>query len=241
MSTLGWIRRYRGKRPKTSPLIRQGRIDMCRRLLARYPLPEDWSEGNIIWTDEKTFYDVFVGRKGVTVRRDELIRDYRRTRRHGRGKNFWGSFCGSVMGPGFLFPVGSNNNARRYADGPLELIRHFYRQLQTEYGRNIDIMQDNSSVHNSGLVQDLARQWGLPLISWAAWSPDLNPIENLWSIMEGWMEDNYNIEALNEDGQNEAIVAAKDAMPADLLKSLSLSARDRLQLCIEKEGWPLDY
>ncbi|KAJ0126312.1 hypothetical protein HZ326_28139, partial [Fusarium oxysporum f. sp. albedinis] len=43
---------------------------MCRRLLARYPLPEDWSEGNIIWTDEKTFYDVFVGRKGVTVRRD---------------------------------------------------------------------------------------------------------------------------------------------------------------------------
>ncbi|KAH7177147.1 hypothetical protein DER46DRAFT_521740, partial [Fusarium sp. MPI-SDFR-AT-0072] len=26
MSTLGWIRRYRGKRPKTSPRIRQGRI-----------------------------------------------------------------------------------------------------------------------------------------------------------------------------------------------------------------------
>ncbi|KAK2471153.1 hypothetical protein H9L39_17384 [Fusarium oxysporum f. sp. albedinis] len=215
MSTLGWIRRYRGKRPKTSPRIRQGRIDMCRRLLARWPLVQDWSEGNIIWTDEKTFYNVFIGRKGVTVRRSEPMRDYRRARLHGHSQNFWGSFCGSIMGPGFLFPVGYNNNARYYADGPLQLIYSFFRELQTVYSLVVDIMQDNSSVHNSGLVQDLARQWGLPLIGWAAWSPDLNPIENLWSIMEGWIEDNFQVDTLTQDGQNEAIVAARDAIPAD--------------------------
>ncbi|KAG5760909.1 hypothetical protein H9Q73_014379, partial [Fusarium xylarioides] len=139
----------------------------------------DWSEGNIIWTDKKTFYNVFVGRKGVTVCREEPMRDYRRARLHGQSKNFWGSFCGPVMGPGFLFPVGITNNARRYADGPLELIYGFHGQLQTDYSRVVDVMQDNSSIHNSGLIQTLAHQWGLPLISWAAWSPDLNPIENL--------------------------------------------------------------
>jgi hypothetical protein len=214
---------------------------MCRRLLARWPLVQDWSEGNIIWTDEKTFYNVFIGRKGVTVRRSEPMRDYRRARLHGHSQNFWGSFCGSIMGPGFLFPVGYNNNARHYADGPLQLIYSFFRELQTAYSLIVDIMQDNSSIHNSGLIQDLAHQWGLPLISWAAWSPDLNPIENLWSIMEGWIEDNFQVDTLTQDGQNEAIVAARDAIPADLLKSLSLSTRDRLHQCIEKEGWPLDY
>ncbi|KAH7186707.1 hypothetical protein DER44DRAFT_185467 [Fusarium oxysporum] len=132
MSTLGWIRRYRGKRLKTSPRIRQGRIDMCCRLLACWPLVQDWSKGNIIWTNEKTFYNVFISRKGVTVRRSEPMRDYRRARLHGHSQNFWGSFCGSIIGPGFLFP--------------------------TVYSLVVDIMQDNSSIHNSGLVQDLARQ-----------------------------------------------------------------------------------
>ncbi|KAH7144714.1 hypothetical protein DER46DRAFT_630185 [Fusarium sp. MPI-SDFR-AT-0072] len=200
MSTLGWIRRYRGKRPKTSPRIRQGHIDMYRRLLARWPLIQDWSEGNIIWTDEKTFYNVFIGRKGVTVHRSEPIRDYRRARLHGHSQNFWGSFCGSIIGPGFLFPVGYNNNARYYADGPLQLIYSFFRELQTAYS-----------------------------------------LVNLWSIIEGWIEDNFQVDTLTQDGQNEAIIAARDAIPADLLKSLSLSNRDRLQQCIEKEGWPLDY
>ncbi|KAI3560804.1 hypothetical protein IWW34DRAFT_779043 [Fusarium oxysporum f. sp. albedinis] len=59
--------------------------------------------------------------------------------------------------------------------------------------------------------------------------------------MEGWIEDNFQVDTLTQDGQNEAIVAARDAIPADLLKSLSLSTRDRLRQCIEKEGWPLDY
>ncbi|KAG5786512.1 hypothetical protein H9Q71_014459, partial [Fusarium xylarioides] len=67
----------------------------------------DWSEGNIIWTDEKTFYNVFVGRKGVTVRREEPMRDYRRARLHGQSKNFWGPSAALLWDPASYFLSGS--------------------------------------------------------------------------------------------------------------------------------------
>lgn len=48
-------------------------------------------------------------------------------------------------------------------------------------------MQDNSPVHTSGSVTALFARQNFELLNWPPLSPDLNPIENVWSYMEnGW-------------------------------------------------------
>jgi transposase len=41
-------------------------------------------------------------------------------------------------------------------------------------------MQDGTRVHTAGVVQDWLKEKGYEVMDWPPYSPDLNPIENLW-------------------------------------------------------------
>lgn len=62
--------------------------------------------------------------------------------------------------------------------------------VKTSFGEDVTIylLQDNSSVHNSHLVQTwIDDQENLELIRLSPKSPDLNVIENMWAIMvQNW-------------------------------------------------------
>jgi hypothetical protein len=53
---------------------------------------------------------------------------------------------------------------------------------------NIDsgkvLMQDGAPAHRSRYTTEFIRSQGLEILPWAAYSPDWNPIENLWSILQ---------------------------------------------------------
>ncbi|KAF4461991.1 transposable element tc1 transposase [Fusarium albosuccineum] len=235
MDALGYIRRQPGKRPRTSPEIRRARVQMSKAILARWPDIDDWINGNIIWSDKKTFYATNQGIRRTTIHQTKDIRLFRRERLKGHSVNHWGSFSGRWKGPNYVFPPNMTNNARTYSVGPLRRANSFLWQLrQLSSCRDIVFMQDNSSVHTSAFVQGWISALGIPLLMWAAWSPDLNPIENLWSLMELWIDDNY-------DTQNLSVQEQREAISEETLIRLSLSARERFQKCILEEGWPLDY
>lgn len=48
-------------------------------------------------------------------------------------------------------------------------------------------MQDNCRIHTARNVMAWFSRQNFELMEWPAFSPDLNPIENVWSFMEnGW-------------------------------------------------------
>lgn len=52
-------------------------------------------------------------------------------------------------------------------------------------------MQDNVPAHKAAITRDRLRAENMKPIIWAPYSPDLNPIEAVWSKMKDFIEDRY--------------------------------------------------
>ena len=73
---------------------------------------------------------------------------------------------------------------------------------------------------------------------WPAQSPDLNPIENLWSIIDLKTEDR---EPKNEEELFEILNEAWESTPPDILENLLESMPRRCQMVIDSKGYPIKY
>ena len=108
-------------------------------------------------------------------------------------------------------------------------------------------MHDGAPVHTARLIRCILDEMGIEIIVWPPYSPDLNPIENLWALMKAIIYTRYPELERAPDTQETLdclIVAAKEAWNAideRVLQSLSNSMPHRVQAILTADGWYTKY
>ena len=90
-------------------------------------------------------------------------------------------------------------------------------------------MQDGAPGHAAGDTSIELQERGIQVIHWPAFSPDLNPIESVWHIMNNYLQDNF-------DRLRAAVKRAWDIFGQEEFRELIESMPARCQAVIEANG-----
>lgn len=227
----------RARRPAKKPLISK------RNLKKRLKFAKDhlnWSEQKwktVLFSDESKFN--LIGSDGLYfVRRPPNkrleTRYCKKTVKHGGGSIIvWGCFSSAEMGP--LHRIHGIMDRFMYKD-ILEgvMLPHAEEEMPLRW----IFQHDNDPKHTAKVVKSWLAEKKVNVMEWPPQSPDLNPIENLWEIV------NQKIDRENCAGLDTLYQRLEDAwksVPAGVIDNLIASMHRRCQAVIENKGFATKY
>ena len=147
----------------------------------------------------------------------------------------WGAFCSQKKTP--LIFLKGKQTSKRYVR---VIKKHLLPIYKIEENENIWFQQDNAPIHKSNYTMEALQNLPFDLLNWPPYSPDLNPIENIWSILV------YKIYTKkkfyrNTDELKESILEAWEEIDLQTLQNLVDSMEDRLEKVIINRGDAIDY
>ena len=106
--------------------------------------------------------------------------------------------------------------------------------------KNSVFQEDNAPVHTAKVARDFLHSKKVELLPWPLQSPDLNPIEELWSIVESGLRKREsgpcNIRELEK-----MVIEEWESIPKDLYRKLISSMPSRIQVVISAKGGHTKY
>jgi len=127
------------------------------------------------------------------------------------------------------------------------LNNHLYDNADNVLGHRWVFQQDNDPKHTSHDVQsDLKIRLPRRVLSWPSYSPDLNPIENVWAVLKKNVEKRIKkmVAQKKKIAQNifiDIITDEWDSLEKDVIVNSISSMKNRIQACIEAEGGHTKY
>ena len=146
----------------------------------------------------------------------------------------WGCFAWS--GVGELAQIDGIMNADKYIDILSENLEPSILKIGLENG--FLFQQDNDPKHTARKTQKFFRGSRIKVLEWPPQSPDLNPIENLWSILDAKL-DKSNV--TNKYRLFEALQMAWESIDQSYLQNLVESMPRRLGAVIRANGGHTKY
>jgi hypothetical protein len=211
---------------------RQKRLDFAYKHINK---PVDYWK-SILWSDESPFQYIMKGRERCWRLPHEryLSHCITATVKHEKKINVWG--CFSVNGVGNLYLIDGILDAEKY----VTILENEMLPSKTKlFGRRKFIFQqDNDPKHTANVTKDWLVMKKVKRLDWPPQSPDLNPIENLWSILDRSVK---NRRPNSNEELFDILHKAWNSIEVELLETLALSMPRRLQAVIDNNGWQTKY
>ena len=201
---------------------------------------DQWSQ--VLFSDEKTFFGK--GFCGQTWVRREIGTAFEpehcvNKTAHPIKVNVWG--CFSAAGPGYLHVYYENLDSTLYLsilkDNLIDVARRDFAVPPPALAQ-WHFLQDNAPMHKAIVVREWLHTAGVSVLDFPAYSPDLNPIENLWAILARGVE-NHNCS--DDDALGDAVIEEWGKLPADIFSNLARSMHERCKAVIKAKGHHTEY
>ena len=232
----GLIASVKRKRPKLDADHKKARLAFCR-------AHANWSESDwekVIFSDETRINLLGSdGRKYSWRRPNAPLRDcdVRPTRLFGGGGVMvWA--CFGFQGVGYAAKLSDGLDAELYC-----------RIINEELSWSLDycvsdpqdffFQQDNAAAHKAFICRDLFEEKNIRVMNFPSRSPDLNPIENLWSIVKSKVHRRGSYSS--KDALWEAFEKEWESIEPALCRKLVHSMTSRVRAVIKAKGGYTNY
>jgi hypothetical protein len=134
----------------------------------------------------------------------------------------------------------------KHAMPAMEALIHSDHKRRNWRKRPFYYQHDGATPHtaskNRKFLRKKQEEWNgkLKVLEWPSNSPDMSPIENVWSYLKQKLED-FPTRPRNLDELWERIQSQWQQLPAEYLQSVALSMPNRVAEVIKKEGWGIKY
>lgn len=193
--------------------------------------------GHVIFSDE-TLIELTPQDRRQRVRRPLNKRFYPkylacRPKEKGLAIMFWGCIC--LKGQGRLFRINGALNGEGYARILGDCIPDIIEKHNIRYPV---FQEDNAPIHRSNIANRRKEELGLELLEWPPYSPDLSPIEGIWS----YLKDRIRRRAVRRVQDLERIALEEwTKIPLTIIQSFIASMPDRLQAVKSARGGYTKY
>ncbi len=154
------------------------------------------------------------------------------------GVMVWGIFSWHTLGP--LVPIEHCLNATAYLNIVADHVHPF---MTTVYPSSAGyFQQDNAPCHKAQIISDwfLEHDDEFTLLKWPPQSPDLNPIEHLWYVVEREILI-MNVQPSNLQQLPDAIMSIWTKISEESFQHLVESMPQRIKADLKAKGGPTRY